>query len=216
MKNIGLILLFLVNFSINAQEKLIGNYCTIPIGESDVTCYSFKENQQFEFKISGCLGISTYGKGNYSIKNKQLLLNFDNGKGSQNSRIVFKKLKETSQDSITLKLKVSDVYGIGIPAKIYPKEMDLMDFDFEKNYADINGNWIWKNKKNSESKHFVISENGYAELEFAIDLEKSQEIEIVLAPPSPNSISSKEFRKNIEIIDSDNLRINGMKFKREK
>lgn len=132
MKNIIIILIFVVNFSINAQERLIGEYCTIPIGESDVACYIFKQSQQFEFKISGCLGISTYGKGNYSIKNGQLLLNFDNGKGIKNSQVNFKDINETSKDSIIIKLKVSDLNGFGVPAKIYPKEMDLMDFDFEK------------------------------------------------------------------------------------
>lgn len=216
MKKIVIILIFVVNFSIIAQESLIGQYCTIPIGESDVACYSFKKNQQFEFKISGCLGISNYGKGNYSIKNGLLLLNFDNGKGTKNSQVSFKDIIETSKDSIIIKIKISDLNGFGVPAKIYPKEMDLMDFDFEKNYADTDGNWIWKDKKDIKLRNFIISNIGYEELELPLDMGKSQNIKIVLVPPSPDSISSKELMKNINIVSSEILKIDGIKFKKVK
>ncbi|WMI65457.1 hypothetical protein RBH94_15500 [Aestuariibaculum sp. YM273] len=216
MKRTIIIITLLFSFSLIAQEKLVGEFCTIPIGESNVACYNFIENNNFEFMVSGCLGISTYGKGKYILNNDKLLLNFDSGKGIENSSITFKNLSEISKDSVTVKLKVTDLNGIGIAAKIYPKEMDLMDFDFEKNYADVDGNWILKDKKGNGLKYFVISEVGYVELEFAIDMAKSQEINIVLAPPSPDSISSKELFKKIKIVDSDILEIDGIKFKRIK
>jgi len=216
MKRTVIIIILLFSFSVSAQEKLVGEFCTIPIGESDVACYNFIENHNFEFTVSGCLGISTYGKGKYTLNDDTLLLNFDSGKGSENSSISLKNLNTISKDSIIVKLKVTDQNGTGIAAKIYPKDMDLMDFDFEKNYADIDGNWIWKDKKDNGLKYFVISEVGYVELEFAMDMGKSQEINIVLAPPSPDSISSKDLSKKLKIEDSDNLEIDGIKFKRTK
>lgn len=216
MKKTVIILILLLSFSVNAQEMLLGKFCTIPIGESDVVCYNFIENQNFEFKVAGCLGISTYGKGKYTSNNGNILLDFDNGKGNKNSTISFKELNKISPDSIIVKLKVTDLNGLGIPVKIYPKEMALMDFDFEKNYTDTNGNWILNEKRNKELKAFVISEVGYVDFEFSLDMNKSQEIKIILAPPSPDSISSKVIMKSLTIESLDNLIIDGVKFKRIK
>lgn len=45
---------------------------------------------------------------------------------------------------------------------------------------------------------------------------KSQNVKIILVPPSPDSISSKELLKRIEIESSEILKIDGIKFKKVK
>ena len=67
MKKILQIIILLTSILTFSQEKLNGKYCSIPIGESDVTCIDFKENNHFEYSVSGCLGISQIGTGNFEL-----------------------------------------------------------------------------------------------------------------------------------------------------
>jgi len=61
MKKILQITILLTSILTFSQEKLSGKYCSIPIGESDVTCIDFKQKNQFEYSVAGCLGTSHIG-----------------------------------------------------------------------------------------------------------------------------------------------------------
>ena len=216
MKSIHILLVFVCCSTLFGQANLDGEFCTIPIGESDVACYNFEENQQFEYKVTGCLGISTFGKGKYQLKRGNLFTNFEEGNANQNSTVNISKLVENTKDSITIKINVKDNDGIGIPANIYPKGMDLLDIDFETNMADIKGDLVWKEKKKDKTNIYKVLFVGYEVFEISIKTDESQKIEIILAPPSPKSLSSKKFKRKFKIIHSDTLEIDGTIYRRIK
>ena len=112
-----ILLISIVTFS---QEKLTGKYC-LTFGEGDATCIDFKENNRFEYKVSGCLGISSVGAGVFELKDKKLRLLFDKKEQIIKSGIKIKDNASKSEKVTEFKFEIKDENGfeIPIPTEIY-------------------------------------------------------------------------------------------------
>ena len=118
----------IVTFS---QEKLIGKYCSIPLGESDVTCIDFKKNNQFDYVVSGCLGISSIGSGKYELKNNNLNLIFDKTEQTSKSKIQIAENETQSEKESNLKFNIVDENGFELPANVI-RTSDRKHFFFDE------------------------------------------------------------------------------------
>ncbi|MEO8932773.1 MAG: hypothetical protein ABI295_00580 [Xanthomarina sp.] len=177
-----ILLISIVTFS---QEKLIGKYCSIPIGEADVTCIEFQENNRFEYEISGCLGLESVGTGIFEFKNKDLRLIFDQKEQILNSRIEIKENSTESEKETEFTFNIKDENGFEIPIYI----MRLSDSEYFR-VDEITQNI--KVKKNSPTEIYRISFPGYEVIDLELDSKTDKKIEIKLFPVQPLLISDKE------------------------
>jgi hypothetical protein len=214
MKKIVLLNFLLIQITLFSQEKLIGNYCTIPIGESDVTCINFKENNRFVFILSGCLGTYKYGIGNFEIKSSDLILSFDNNDKEFRSEIEISEIKNTTKDSIIHKFKFVDQYGIKMMGVNLHKESG--EFEFNENISNPNGIITFKYLKNQVNENYEVEFFGYENFKFRIENDKSYEILIKLALSKSTWIFGEKRTYQFERIDKELIKIQGEKYKLNK
>ena len=184
-----LILISIVTFS---QEKMAGKYCSIPIGESDVTCIDFKEDNRFDYEVSGCLGISAIGTGIFEFKDKNLKLIFDKKEQILKSGIVITENKSESEIETEFKFDIKDENGFEIPIFI----MRLSDSEYFR-IDEITQNI--KVAKYSPSEIYRISFPGYEVIDLELDSKTDKKIDINLFLVQPLLISDKEM--NWELTD---------------
>ena len=173
-KLIMITLLILFTGLVYSQKKLDGSYSFFATIQEHYSYYEFNKNGIFEYHSGASLGDNEFGKGHYYIKNDSLILNYDLTKLEYKS---YHKIKEyyNSQDSINLKVKVSDFKGRpNINANVFITEERIGDV------VDNNGFVILKFKK--ERKNFIldISNLGYEGYKLKLSRLKNYEIEVFL------------------------------------
>ncbi|MDO6744691.1 hypothetical protein Q4553_08900 [Tenacibaculum soleae] len=194
MKNILQIIILLTSILTFSQEKLNGKYCSIPIGESDVTCIDFKENNQFKYSVAGCLGTSDIGTGIFELKNKTLRLTFDKKEQPTKNIVNIKELKSNSE-KIEFEFVIKDKNGFSLYANVI-EQPNIKGFEISKEK-----NTIEVEKKNSKVKYQILS-LGYEIVELELIHNSSKLIEITMFPAQAKVISEKVFEwKLTEIND---------------
>ena len=101
------------------------------MGESDVTCIDFKENNRFTYMVSGCLGVSTVGSGKFVMKDEELNLIFDKAEQISKNEIKITESKAKSEKEVKLEFKIKDENGIEIPANVI-RTSDRKHFFFDE------------------------------------------------------------------------------------
>ncbi|SOS52758.1 conserved hypothetical protein [Tenacibaculum dicentrarchi] len=199
MKIILQTIMLLITITTFSQEKLIGKYCSIPIGESDVTCIDFKENNRFDYFVSGCLGVSAIGSGKFELKDEKLNLVFDKAEQVSKSEIKITESKAKSEKEIKVKFKVKDENGIEIPANVI-RTSDRKHFFFDEL------NKVFLVDKNSPKANYKIEFIGYETLELEIDNSYDKIIEIDLFPAQAKVISDKEISWKWEKVNDNEFK----------
>lgn len=214
MKKILLIIFLIFQIQIYSQDKLIGRYCTILIGESDVTCIDFKENNRFVYRTSSDLGTYKYGIGKYKLKNSSLTLSFDKFDKEFKSEIMTSKIIKVNNDTIVHRIKLIDENGEKMPSVTIYKETG--EFEFDENISDENGNIVFRYLKNQVNENYEVEYFGYERFKFQIDTKKSYESIIKLALAKPNWINGKKNEYSFDKIDFNTIKIDGVKYKLRK
>ena len=99
MKKILSICFLIIQMTVFSQEKLIGLFSTYQMAESDFSSYEFKENNCFEYKVSGCIGTDKIGTGHFKINDSFLILFFDNYKKDSQNKIQILKIDSKDKSS---------------------------------------------------------------------------------------------------------------------
>tara|TARA_R100001369_G_C3261358_1_gene158192 strand:+ start:93 stop:692 length:600 start_codon:yes stop_codon:yes gene_type:complete len=182
-----------------SQEKLSGKYCSIPIGESDVTCIDFKENNHFEYSVSGCLGISHVGTGIFELKYEILKLTFDKKEQLTKSKVKITEIKSSSEKAIEFEFIIIDENELPVYANIVEKP-NVRGFEIyeEKNKIEVE-------KKNSKVKYEVLS-LGYGTIELELKHNSSKKIEITVYPVQPKVISKKVFEWKLSELNEEEFK----------
>ncbi len=105
------ILFMFLSTGIYSQVQLYGKYCSIPLGESDVTCVDFLENNRFKYLVSGCLGLSSIGEGRYELKNSTLKLFFNKIEQQIKSKVSITESPSISNQEVTFEFNIKDQNG---------------------------------------------------------------------------------------------------------
>jgi hypothetical protein len=190
-----ILLISLVTFS---QEKMNGEYC-LTFGEGDATCIDFKENNRFDYVVSGCLGISAIGSGNFELKDENLKLIFDKAEQNSKSIIQIAETETQSEKEINLEFEIKDENGIELPANVI-RTSDRKHFFFNEL------NKIFIVDKNSPKAKYRVEFIGYETLEFEIDHKTDKVINIILFPAQAKVISDKEIIMKWKKINDNEFR----------
>lgn len=196
MKKILQITMLLTSILTFSQEKLSGKYCSIPIGESDITCIDFKQNNQFEYFTAGCLGTSHIGTGIFELKNKTLRLTFDKKEQPTRNIVNVKEVKSNSE-KIEFEFVIKDEHGFSLYANVIEQpNIKGYEINKEKNTIEVE-------KKDSKVKYQILS-LGYEIVELELEHNSSKLIEITMFPVQAKVISEKVFEWNLtEINDGE-------------
>ena len=176
-----------------SQEKFSGEYCSIPIGESEVACINFKKNNRFEYSVSGCLGTSQIGTGIFELNNQTLKLTFDKKEQPTKSIVNFKEVKSNSEN-IEFKFVIKDENGIPLYANVV-EQPNVKAFEINEEH-----NTFKAEKKNSKVKYQILS-LGFEIVEFELEHNSSKLIEITMSPVQAKVISEKVFEWNLTEIN---------------
>ncbi|TRO66793.1 hypothetical protein [Christiangramia sabulilitoris] len=202
-KYIILIQILIVSVSYS-QSKLKGKFCNSFNGGFSSICIEFKENSKFQYSTHGCLGIEDIGTGNFSLKSKKMILNFDKVETKQKSKIEIENIiNQYNKDSIKLHFKVLDGYNdqMPMPATIL---LGSNSFEYVKGYqVNKSGEATILKERNSEKEKYRVLFIGYELFEFDLSNSSSKNIEITLEPAGPKIISDKSFEYKIEKIKDD-------------
>ncbi|WP_250433172.1 hypothetical protein [Hanstruepera flava] len=196
MKNIFQVIILLTAVLTFSQEKLIGEYCSIPIGESDVTCIEFKKDNLFKYKITGCLGVSKMGSGKFELKNGSLNLFFDKKNQIPRSTTKITEHESKSEKEVKLQFKIKDENGFDIPANII-RLTNQKHFSFDE-YAKV-----FTIDKNSLKANYKIEFIGYETVDIEIENNTDKMIEIQLFPTQAKIISDTKIIMKWEKINDN-------------
>jgi len=192
MKTIQQTLILLISIVTFSQEKLVGKYCSTPIGESDVTCIDFKDNYQFEYEVSGCMGISSIGNGKFELKEKSLKLIFQKKEQALKSKIHIAENKSKSENEIKLEFNIKDKNGIKLPANIIRTSNRKYFFLDQENSSVLV-------EKDSPKANYRIECIGYETIDLELDSKTDKKIEVELILNQPLLITDKEL--NFELTE---------------
>ena len=200
MKKILHIIILMTSILTFSQEKLGGKYCSIPIGESDVTCIDFKENNRFEYSVSGCLGTSHIGTGIYELKNKILKLEFDKKEQPTKNKVKVTEIKSQSEKNIEFEFIITDENELPLYVNIVEKP-NIKGFEIykEKNKIEVE-------KNNSKAKYEILS-LGYGTVELELKHNSSKKIEITMFPVQAKVISEKVFEWNLTELNEKEFKV---------
>jgi len=204
MKKSFLLIFFLLSIGLFSQEKLIGNYCASYNSGYDAVCIEFFKNNRFEYRVSGCLGISDYGKGKFVLKKSELILKFDKIEQGFKSEIKISKISEKKTDSIYHKFKILDLQGLPLPVNVLKKSEPI---NYDKTQAGFDGNIIITNLKSNKPEKYEISFLGYERLPLTIENKNSQEITIKLAMEQPKPISGNIITLKVNEVKSEYFKV---------
>ena len=200
MKKILQIIIFLTSILTFSQEKLNGKYCSIPLGESDVTCIDFKENNNFEYSVSGCLGTSQIGTGIFNLKNKTLKLTFDKKEQPTKNQVKITEIKSRSEKNIEFVFIIKDENELPLYVNIIDKT-NVRGYEiYEKN------NKIQVEKKNSKVKYEILY-IGYETVKLELEHNLSKIIEVKMFPVQAKVISEKVFEWNLTELNENEFKV---------
>ncbi len=208
-------LLFLILFALQTksygQFKLIGTYCIHYDLKDFSSCYTFTNNGEFEYKHFGHLGIQEYGKGEFTIQDSILTLNYNKTEVKYSSYHKTASWKSNA-DSITLKFKVLDTHGKRVKSATII--VDLKNkIGLKTNSCGI----ATINLKKSDIKNKIkIGHLGYDDHTFEIEFNKSYDFEVYLDESNnPKLIKDRVFKYQIMEKEGDYTIVkneNGKKF----
>ncbi len=182
-----------------SQIKLSGEFCSYTLGEGNVTCISFKPNNQFDYQISGCLGISKIGNGTYILKKQILKLVFANNK--QKSKSQFRIVNgESQKETATLEFITTDSNSLYLPAWVI-RDSDSKIFQPLSNEANI----IIKQVKKNEN--YQITQIGYEKIKLKLDNKCNKKIFVSIYPMPPSIISNKILKYRLLDINENEFSI---------
>lgn len=108
-QNVIKILLTVVVFCLSnnfyCQKKIIGRYSSLMAHQEHYNYFDFNENGIFEYHSGASLGEDEYGKGQYTVKNDSLILNYNLTELKYESYFKAKKYYN-SKDSIQVNLNI--------------------------------------------------------------------------------------------------------------
>ncbi|WP_157662393.1 hypothetical protein [Polaribacter sp. SA4-10] len=99
------VVVFCLSSNLYCQKKIIGRYSSLMAYQEHYNYFDFNENGIFEYHSGASLGDDEYGKGQYTIKNDSLILNYNLTELKYESYFKAKKYYN-SKDSIKVNMKV--------------------------------------------------------------------------------------------------------------
>ncbi len=166
-------------------QKLKGTFCTIPLGEGDVSCIEFKNDNRFSFRNSGCLGLNSYGEGNFEIIKSKVILTFDDVVVEPNNDVYIENRPPIDENWLNLEFEVLDKEGVSIDyATVAVKDEDIKVYRSTE-YIPI--------PKSTDSTICYISAVGYETLELKLDQLTSKYVKINLGDYRPEQITNKTY-----------------------
>ncbi len=181
-----LVLTFFLFLSVQVSgPQLKGTFCTIPLGEGDVSCIEFKNDNRFSYRNSGCLGLNSYGEGNFEIIKSKVILTFDDVVVEPNSDVYIENRPPIDENWLNLEFEVLDKEGVSIDhATVAVKDEDIKVYRSTE-YIPI--------PKSTDSTTCFISALGYETLELKIDQLTSKYVKINLGDYRPKLITNKTY-----------------------
>jgi|GEM_PF-4799635 len=183
MKILVPLLVFLLSTQVFCQQKLFGKYCSESFGDSDVVCMEFKENYQFDYVITGPMGIKARGSGEFELHNQRLKLVFANKKQRIESSVTKTDSESKYPRDIKLTFEIKDDLGNPLAASVHRID-DAIDYLTE----DSNTVWV---KKDTPIAYYKVQFIGYEPIEFPLAHHFDQEIKVTLVPIQPKLISNE-------------------------
>ena len=197
---VGIILLF--NYDIcDAQKRIEGKYYIEGMGYSANSITFFKDGT-FEDISSGCIGVSEYGKGHYSLTKDSLILNYDLTELTEDTYHRWKKY-DNLEDSIQIRVKlitpdIESIVDMGLGSS-----QDRAGVIFNKE-----GNAVLRLKKEMKHKTIFISNLEYGNYNIPIYGLYSYDINVYLKPLS-------EYRDAIKIRSTKPIKYKILKRKKD-
>ncbi|MDG1572498.1 hypothetical protein OZ410_09235 [Robiginitalea sp. M366] len=194
------ILFILITKTGYSQSTLEGKYCSVPIGESDVTCVNFLENNRFKYNVTGCLGVSSIGEGRYELKRSSLKLIFDKKEQLINSKVDIRSKPSMSDKEVKFEFNIKDQYGgpifVFATDKTNGKDIGI---DYEENKLIL--------PKSDEKVIYEIHSVGYPSVELELDKNSDKVIDIILYEGQPQVISESTVKWNLTEMKSNEFKI---------
>lgn len=202
MKNIIIVLLILLSFNIFSQTKLKGEFCSSDKLKNFSVCLIF-EDKNFVYNEYNDYGYKDYGRGDYSIVNKNLILNFNKSKLFKQSYHKSKFYKDF-KDSVLIKFKIKD------RLKDLPlKNVNIINVK-KKNgvLTNNNGVGVLKLKKGKSPVDISINFLGYNNYELTLDKSYNYEVDVFLSNDKLIPIKDTTINYKIVEISEDLLTLN--------
>jgi len=196
MKLILYTFFFLISIVGISQEKMNGKYCSMPMGESGVTCLDFKENNRFEYVLTDCLGVSALGSGKFILDGTSLKLIFDKAKQKPKNKFEITETKTDSKKEVKLKFNIKDKNGFMLPANV-------IRTTYREHFFYDEMNEVFLVDKNSPKAIYSIELIGYKTLLLDLDNLTNKVIDVVLFSIQPKIISEKELTIRWTKINND-------------
>ncbi len=190
MKKVIKVIFIFISIISYSQEKLNGKYCTFPPAEGDVICLTFKENNKFDYSVTGCLGLSHVGSGNYELKDKALMLNFDKNDGPKRNKVTISQLESKSPTSVEFEFFAKNENGS-------PLVLDIFESESDKKYELDNQNNTIQVEKSDSFVNYKIFAIGYETEKLELKQNSSKKIEITMFEAGPVVISEKVYNWNL-------------------
>lgn len=186
------------------QVELYGKYCSIAIGEADVTCLDFLEDNRFKYVVTGCLGVSRIGEGRYELNKATLKLLFDKIERPPLSKVEIAEKPSISNQEVTFEFNIQDQYGQ--PIFVFATEKGSnkdVGIDYEENKLVL--------RKSNEKITYEIHAVNYETVEVELSKDSDKIIEITLYERPPMIISEQTFRWKLTSIEANEFKI-GMEY----
>jgi len=200
MKRYLTILILLITINVFSQNSLEGKYCSLSPGESDVICVDFQEDNRFEYKMTGCLGVSSIGEGRYELNNSSLKLIFDKKEQLIKSKVDITAKPSNTDGKVEFTFNIKDQNGR--PIFVFATEKgDNKDIgiDYEENKIVL--------PKSNEKVNYEIHAVGYPSVELELEKNTDKVIDITLFEGQPRVISERTFLWHLTEIGTGEFKI---------
>lgn len=177
-----------------AQKSILGTYYFDYKLKYSNTSYNFNEDGTFEFKSTGDLGITDFGKGHYETKNDSLYLNYDLTELNYDS---YHKSKHyyNSNDSILIKVNVFNMKNEPLP------NIQVLSLSNRIGArTDSSGTILFKLKKEKRKDKLEIHLDGeyYTRHILYLNYDINYEIDVFLSKTVNYGFSPKFYKNFIE------------------
>ena len=200
MKSVQILLTLLFAVKVFTQQPISGIYCSLPIGEADVTCVDFQDEDRFKYEVSGCLGISHIGVGTYELNGTLLKLKFESQKQTLRSKATIISKEPHQAEAVEFTFNVKDQFGMPISVSLRDQENGI---DFNISHEE---NRIVVPKKNFRVVYEIYS-LGYETVPLELDHMTDKTIDVILYDAQPILISEKTYRWRLKEITSEGFKI---------
>ena len=199
MNRILSILIGFIAINVSSQDNLKGKYCSLSPGESDVICVDFKENNRFEYKNTGCLGVNSIGEGSYQLKRFTLKLIFDRKEQLIKSTVTITEKPAASDKEVVFVFNIKDQYGG--PIFVFATEIGGnkdIGINREENKIIL--------PKSNDKVNYEIHAVGYETVELELVKNTDKVIDIILFEGQPLVISERTIRWKLRDIKADEFK----------